>query len=79
MCVCVCVFVCVCVCIMYLQEVQSVFHFLSRPDGQGRNDGLITFSKLQAVCREFEASATHWATPKFDAMHYGFYAKNHLV
>ena len=35
-------------------EVRAIFSVLSRPNGDGRHDGLITLSKLQAACHEFE-------------------------
>jgi Ca2+-binding EF-hand superfamily protein len=34
--------------------LRSVFALLSRSDGDGRNDGLITKGKLMSVCHEFK-------------------------
>ncbi len=35
-------------------EARSAFALLSRPDSNSQYDGLITFSKLEAVCRELQ-------------------------
>jgi Ca2+-binding EF-hand superfamily protein len=35
------------------EEARMAFAVLSRPDGNSRNDGLITLNKLEAVCLEF--------------------------
>ncbi len=37
-----------------MEEVRAIFAVLSRADGNERYNGLITLSKLQAVCYEFE-------------------------
>ena len=36
------------------EEARAVFALLSRSDGDGTRDGLITLSKLQAVCTEYQ-------------------------
>jgi Ca2+-binding EF-hand superfamily protein len=37
------------------EEARTAYSILSRPDGSdSRNDGLITFGKLERVCAEFE-------------------------
>ena len=36
------------------EEARIAFSVLSRPDGDSRNDGLITLNKLTAVCTEFQ-------------------------
>jgi Ca2+-binding EF-hand superfamily protein len=36
------------------EEARSVFALLSRPDSESQHDGLITLSKLEAVCQELE-------------------------
>ncbi len=36
------------------EEARSVFSLLSRPDGDSRNDGLITLGKLESVCSEYQ-------------------------
>ncbi len=36
------------------EEAQTVFAALCRPDGESRHDNLVTLSKLEAVCRDFE-------------------------
>ena len=38
------------------ESLRSAFALLSRPDGRGDFDGLITLSKLTAVCREVQVS-----------------------
>ncbi len=38
------------------EEAQTVFAALSRPDGEGRHDDLITFEKLEAACLEYGVS-----------------------
>ncbi len=43
--------------------MKSVFSFLSQPDGIDRNDGLITFEKLLAACREFEVAIHTMVVP----------------
>jgi Ca2+-binding EF-hand superfamily protein len=35
-------------------EAQNAFAVLSRPDGEPKHDGLITFKKLEKACLEFE-------------------------
>jgi Ca2+-binding EF-hand superfamily protein len=35
------------------EEARTAFTILSRPDGDRRNDGLITLGKLEDVCSEF--------------------------
>jgi Ca2+-binding EF-hand superfamily protein len=37
-------------------EARSVFALLSRPDTHSQHDGLITLSKLEAVCREHQVT-----------------------
>ena len=39
-----------------VEEAQTVFAALSRPDGEGRHDNLITFEKLEAACLEYGVS-----------------------
>ncbi len=41
------------------EEARSVFALLSRPDGDRRFDGLITLSKLEAVCMEYQVKQTY--------------------
>ena len=36
------------------EEARTAFSVLSRPDGDSRNDGLITLHKLKAACTEFQ-------------------------
>jgi Ca2+-binding EF-hand superfamily protein len=36
------------------EEARTAFSILSRPDGNRKYDGLITLSKLEAVCAEYE-------------------------
>jgi Ca2+-binding EF-hand superfamily protein len=36
------------------EEARAAFSLLSRPDGDSRNDDLITFNKLELVCQEFQ-------------------------
>ncbi len=36
------------------EEAQTVFAVLCRPDGESRHDNLVTLSKLEAACRDFE-------------------------
>jgi Ca2+-binding EF-hand superfamily protein len=36
------------------EEAQIAYSVLSRPDEERNNDNLITFKKLEAVCREYE-------------------------
>ncbi len=35
------------------EEARTAFSILSRSDGDSKNDGLITFDKLEDVCKEF--------------------------
>jgi Ca2+-binding EF-hand superfamily protein len=37
-----------------MEETHQIFLLLSKSDGDSRNDGYITFSKLQSACREFK-------------------------
>ncbi len=41
------------------EEVRAVFALLSRSDGNGMRDGLITLSKLQEVCMEYQVFLFH--------------------
>jgi Ca2+-binding EF-hand superfamily protein len=36
------------------EEARTAFSVLSRPDGDSRNDGLITLEKLESACKEFQ-------------------------
>ena len=38
------------------EEARSVFSLLSRPDGESRDDGLITLGKLESVCNEYQVN-----------------------
>ena len=37
-----------------MEEVRTVFAALSRSDGKGEHEGLVTLDKLQAVCSDFQ-------------------------
>ncbi len=39
-----------------MEEIRQIFFLLSRSDGESRNDGYITFSKLHTACQEFGVS-----------------------
>lgn len=42
-----------------IEDVRSVYYVLSKSDGRPEHDGLITLSKLQAVCRDFKVPTHH--------------------
>ncbi len=45
------------------EEARAAFTVLSRPDGDSRNDGMITLAKLEAVCTEFRVSRPSLPVP----------------
>jgi Ca2+-binding EF-hand superfamily protein len=36
-----------------MEEIRQIFAVLSKSDGESKNDGYITFNKLESACREF--------------------------
>jgi hypothetical protein len=46
-----------------MEAVIAAFAVLSRSDGSDRNQNLITFGKLQAVCKDFDVSCRRPPTP----------------
>ncbi len=42
-----------------MEETLQIFVVLSRPDGERKNDGLITLNKLEAACKEFEVRSLY--------------------
>jgi hypothetical protein len=45
-----------------MEEMRAVFAALSRSDGKDEQEALITHTKLQAACREFEVRRQHACT-----------------
>ncbi len=50
------------------EDARTAFALLSRPDSHSEHDGLITLSKLNAVCQELEVIPGCWAVQTFSGI-----------